>query len=103
MNLIGEGGVAHCQLRYYTCAPTSYILIGDDRALVEQYHYGKARQRADSRITQLHLTEEMPLVEYQHPQSTLFAPKQGMDPLAVIEDHFRHVFDYLARDPTNEL
>jgi hypothetical protein len=84
------------QLRQYACAPTSYVLIADDHALIEQFHYGKPVNAGDSIKAQLQLAREMPLIEYTHPGSGLFAPKPMLDPLAVIEDHFSHVFEHFG-------
>jgi hypothetical protein len=99
LNVIHESGASHCQLRYYTCAPTSFVLIADDSALVEQYHYGKSPQTMHSWNAQLQLTEEMPLIEYRRPRSGLFKAQPGRNPFAVIENHFRHVFDDFSGEP----
>jgi hypothetical protein len=81
------------QVRQYACAPTSYILIADDHALVEQFHYGKPVDAEGSIQAQLQLAREMPLIEYGRPGSDLFPPQAWLDPLAVIEDHFSQVFE----------
>ena len=80
-------------LRHYTCAPTSYVLIADNRALVEQFHYGKAPLATDSSGTRLQLAREMPLIELERPQSGLYEAHPYFDPLSVMVDHFGHVFE----------
>lgn len=99
MGMVGRAGVEHFQLRHYTCAPTSYMLIADDHLLVEQFHYGKPLMATDSMQAQLHLAREMPLIEYRHPSGLLFEPRRGFDPLTVAEDHFSHVFNKLGHPP----
>jgi hypothetical protein len=84
------------QVRQYACAPTSYILIADDHALIEQFHYGKPVGAGGSIKAQLQLAREMPLIEYGRPGSDLFAPEPWLDPLAVIEDHFSQVFEHFG-------
>jgi hypothetical protein len=87
---------ANFQVRQYACAPTSYILIADDHALIEQFHYGKPVDANDSIQAQLQLAREMPLIEYIRPGSDLFPRKPGLNPLAVIEDHFTQVFEHFG-------
>ena len=94
-----KAGAGHFQLRHYACAPTSYVLIADDHALVEQFHYGKPVTASDSIQAHLQLAREMPLIEYRSPESALFESRPGLDPYAVIEDHFRHVFDHFGHTP----
>lgn len=84
------------QVRQYACAPTSYILIADDHALIEQFHYGKPVDAGGSIKAQLQLAREMPLIEYGRPGSDLFAPKPWLNPLAVIGDHFSQVFEHFG-------
>jgi hypothetical protein len=84
------------RVRQYACAPTSYILIADDHALIEQFHYGKPVDAEGSIKAQLQLAREMPLIEYGRPGSDLFAPEPWLNPLAVIEDHFSQVFDHFG-------
>jgi hypothetical protein len=91
-----KAGGANFQVRQYSCAPTSYILIADDHVLIEQFHYGKPVDVSNSIQAQLQLAREMPLVEYIRPHSGLFPPKPGLNPLAVIEDHFTQVFEHFG-------
>jgi hypothetical protein len=81
------------QVRQYACAPTSYILVADDHALIEQFHYGKPVNAAGSMKAQLQLAREMPLIEYARPGSDLFEAQPWLNPLSVIEDHFSQVFE----------
>ena len=84
------------QVRQYACAPTSYVLIADDHALIEQFHYGKPVTAEDSIHAQLQLAREMPLIEYTRPESGLFEPKPSFNPISVIEDHFSQVFEHFG-------
>jgi hypothetical protein len=84
------------QVREYACAPTSYILIADNHALIEQFHYGKPVDAGDSIQAQLQLAREMPLIEYCQPGSALFTPQPWLNPFAVIEDHFNQVFEHFG-------
>lgn len=84
------------QVRQYSCAPTSYVLIADDHALIEQFHYGKPVTAEDSIQAQLQLAREMPLIEYIRPRSGLFESKPWFNPIAVIEDHFSQVFEHFG-------
>ena len=82
------------QVRLYDSAPGSYLLLVDDRGLVEQYHYG-AEPR--SHRSPLELAEEMPLVEYQAEGSNLFPTDGGHRPFSFLENHFDFVFTQLSR------
>lgn len=95
-NDLSSGSAGQFQVRQYECAPTSYILIADDHALIEQFHYGKPVDATDSVHDQVQLAHEMPLVEYVRPDSALFPPKPGINPFAVIEDHFTQVFQHFG-------
>jgi hypothetical protein len=99
MGMSVKAGTGHFQLRHYSCAPTSYVLIADDHALVEQFHYGKPMAASGSIQAHLQLAREMPLMEYETPASVLFGSKPGLDPFAVIENHFTHVFDHFGHTP----
>jgi hypothetical protein len=99
MGMSAKASPGHFELRHYGCAPTSYVLIADDHALVEQFHYGKPVTASDSMQAHLQLAREMPLVEYESPASVLFGSKSGLDPFAVLENHFSHVFDHFGHTP----
>jgi hypothetical protein len=91
-----KAAAGNFQVRQYACAPTSYILIADDHALMEQFHYGKPVAAGGSIKAQLRLAREMPLIEYGSPGTDLFASKPWLNPLAVIEDHFSQVFEHFG-------
>jgi ribosomal protein L20A (L18A) len=97
--IIGTKPPETVSLRHYTCAPTSYILIADNRALVEQFHYGKSPSVTGSARTRLNLAREMPLVELERPLLNLYEVRRDFDPLAVITDHFSSVFDVFSHPP----
>jgi hypothetical protein len=95
-NMGAKAPAGNFQVRQYACAPTSYILIADDHALIEQFHYGKPVDAGGSIKAQLQLAREMPLIEYSRPGSGLFPAKAWLNPLAVIEDHFSQVFEHFG-------
>src|SRR3984957_5061124 len=94
--IIGSVKSSSASLLHYTCAPTSYVLIADDRVLVEQFHYGKPPLAIDSAGTRLQLAREMPLVELRRPRPGLFEAHRRFDPLEVMTDHYEHVFDHFS-------
>jgi hypothetical protein len=97
--IIGTKQPGSARLRHYTCAPTSYVLIADNHALVEQFHYGKSPSATGSARTRLNLAREMPLVELEHPLPNLYEVRRDFDPLAVMTDHFSRVFDAFSHPP----
>jgi hypothetical protein len=80
--IISGASPGSARLHHYTCAPTSYVLIADDYAMVEQFHYGKSPSAIDSAGTRLQLAREMPLVELRRPQSKLYRTQRNFDPHA---------------------
>jgi hypothetical protein len=81
-------GTGHFALRTYRSAPQAFVLIADDRAMVEQYHYAPTRPGRDLR--DLRLTQ-LPLIEV--------GPSPGPgSTFAVLCDHYDFVFTSLA-DP----
>jgi hypothetical protein len=95
-SLSAKATAGNFHVRQYACAPTSYILIADDHALVEQFHYGKPVDAEGSIEAQLQLAREMPLIEYGKPGSKLFAAQPWLNPLAVVEDHFSQVYEHFG-------
>jgi hypothetical protein len=73
-----------------------FLLIVDDVALVEQYHYGKAPGVAPDAMVPMLLAEEMPTLEYHEPGTMLFTRQATLDPLQVLESHFLFIFDHLS-------
>lgn len=94
--MTANAAAGNFQVRQYDCAPTSYVLIADDHALIEQFHYGKPVTAEASIQAQLQLAREMPLIEYAQPDSGLFEPKPWFNPVSVIEDHFSQVFEHFG-------
>jgi hypothetical protein len=77
-------GAGHFSLRTYRSAPQAFVLIADDRALVEQYHYAPTRPGQDLR--DLRLTQ-LPLIEVGPGPSSVYP---------VLCDHYDFVFTSLA-------
>jgi hypothetical protein len=93
-------------VRVYDAAPGSFVAIIDDNALLEQYHYGSVQERwvGGDRQRPI-LGKEVPLVEFSSRRGKI-AEASVDDPsmlppptTALLEDHFRFVFERVARDP----
>jgi len=93
MEIGAHADPARYQVRLYDSAPGSYLLLVDDRVLVEQYHYGEESRRHRS---PLELAEEMPLVEYEMTPSDLFRNDAKARPFSVLENHFNFIFSQLS-------
>jgi len=76
------------QARLYSSSPSCFILLADDVAMVEQYHYGKVRRSTSSTL----LGKDMPLVEYSSAAPPVFARANSILPFRLLEDHFGFAF-----------
>jgi hypothetical protein len=93
-------------VRVYDAAPASFVAIIDDNVLLEQYHYGSVQERwVGGDKKRPILGKEMPLVEFC-PRRGRIAEASVDDPsmlppltTALLEDHFRFVFERVARHP----
>jgi hypothetical protein len=83
------------QIRLYDPAPVCFMLLVDDRLLVEQYHYGKVPE-ATGRFPVI-LGKQMPLVEYGPVEGDLYKHDPTRNPVRLLEDHFLFVFNRCAR------
>jgi hypothetical protein len=95
-------GKTKIAVQLYSTAPFCFLLLTDDRAMVEQYHLGKHDPR-DAQIDSRILGKDMPIVEYRRePRGPLkFRPNRS--PYALLESHFNFVWDHdVARDATEE-
>lgn len=87
---------ANADARLYRTAPSCFILIVDDRVLVEQYHFGKAvppESRVEDQETPPILGKDMALVEYARTSSALVEVDESRHPCDLLEDHFRFVWE----------
>jgi len=85
------------QIRLYDSAPACFMLLVDDRVLVEQYHYGKTSE-GTQRFPVI-LGKQMPLVEYGRQDDDLYEHDQLRSPARLLEDHFLFVFNRCSRLP----
>jgi hypothetical protein len=81
-------------VKLYASAPLCFLLLSDDRAMIEQYHFGKytrGRDRTDRQI----LGKEMPIVEYG---KEMAGPRAWplRSPYLLLEDHFDFVWRRVA-------
>jgi TIR domain len=101
------------RVHYYASAPVCFILIVDNVALVEQYHFGKLEdavgrlenhnENSDNEdADEFILGKDMPLIEYEKDSQSLFklnisdvdrSEYQLRDPYRLIENHFLFVFE----------
>jgi hypothetical protein len=92
--------IANLEVRLTDTAPVGFVLIADDHLLTEQYHYGRLHNADDGYWDRpdLQLAEEMPLNEYKpvDTDSTEGFRGRSPQPFAVLEDHYRFVFEYLS-------
>jgi hypothetical protein len=88
-------GKVICKL--YDATPGNFLLIVDDAALVEQYHYGKIPREGYTPNTYSPvLGKDMPLVEYSAMSPRLFSRDPLKDPYRLLRDHFEFVFDHCS-------
>ena len=84
-----EGGGSKFQVKEFQSAPEAFILITDDVAVVEQYHYGKIRP-SNRKI----LAGDIPMIEYKRKDDNI----DVRNPYAIFRDHFEFVFKNCAED-----
>jgi hypothetical protein len=87
----------HFQIRLYDSAPACFMLLADDRVLVEQYHYGKVSDGTE-RFPVI-LGKQMPLIEYGAADGDLYKQDPMRNPVKLLEDHFLFVFNRCSRLP----
>lgn len=85
------------QVRLYDSAPACFMLLVDDRVLVEQYHYGKVSDGTE-RFPVI-LGKQMPLIEYGPGYGDLYEQDPMRSPAKLLEDHFLFVFNRCSRPP----
>ncbi len=86
------------KVRTYTSAPSCFLLIADDSALVEQYHYGKSLPTGDGGGSPVILGKDTPLIEYADRPSELFESDPLRRPFRLLLDHFNFVFQNCAME-----
>ena len=87
----------HFQIRLYHSAPACFMLLADDRVLVEQYHYGKVPDGPEG--FPVILGKQMPLIEYGPADGDLYKPDRTRSPVKLLEDHFLFVFNRCSKPP----
>jgi hypothetical protein len=95
------------RLKLYDASPTCFLMVADDRALVEQYHYGKyvPGGRTERLGAPPILGKDMALVEFARtreddPLIDLAGTRSSYD---LLLNHFNFVFDACARPCTSKL
>lgn len=93
-------------LRLYDASPSCFLMIADDHALVEQYHYGKyvPGGRTEKLGAPPILGKDMALVEFARtreddPLIDLAGTRSSFD---LLLDHFSFMFDACAKPCTSE-
>ena len=99
-NSIGSyfSGIDNFQARCYKCSTEAFLLITDDVAMVEQYHYGKIYSK---NVKSLVLSGSVPMIEYYNPATKptpLKNPSGAKNPYGILLNHFNHVFDNYSED-----
>ena len=80
------------QARLYDCAPEAFILLVDDKALVEQYNYGKNVRQENAGHGRKVLGGDVPVFEFEK------APGGASeDPFEIFRDHYEFAFEFCAR------
>lgn len=94
---LGRNAPKTFHARVYDSPPSSFLCIVEDRALVEQYHFGSnGPPRSTSRI--MPLVDDMALLEYREPSSELFPLPSSMarSPFRALEESFNFVFEHFS-------
>lgn len=81
-------------VKLYASAPSCFLLLTDNRAMVEQYHFGKHSSEGPI------LGKEMPIVEYARDVAGPPSWRANRSPYSLLENHFEFVWDHLAVDPS---
>jgi hypothetical protein len=95
-----KDGRRNIQIRLYACAPSCFLLLTDDRAMIEQYHYGKDRTGhiPPDRIGLL--GKGTPLVEYKKIEEEEnrgpYGWRPSRSPYDLLKDHFEFVWNSAA-------
>lgn len=90
------GGQCARQTRLYSSAPSCFVLIVDDRVLVEQYHLGKAipsEFRLEDQGAPPILGKDMAVFEYAKRPSVLVEQDESRNPHDLLENHFQFVYE----------
>ena len=82
--------------RIYHSSPEAFILITDESALIEQYHYGKIRPTTSQSSKGKILGGDFPVIEYKRND------KDSFDPYKILNNHFEFVFTHCSKDITIE-
>ena len=95
------------ELRLYDTSPSCFLMIADDHALVEQYHYGKyiPGGHVERLGTPPILGKDMSLVEFARTRQddTLIDLAGTRSSFDLLLDHFSFVFDACATPSTPDL
>jgi hypothetical protein len=95
------------ELRLYDASPSCFLMIADDHALVEQYHYGKYIPGGSTEPpgTPAILGKDMALVEFARTREDdpLIDLAEARSSFDLLLDHFKFVFSACAKPCVSEL
>ena len=91
---------ANIEVQLYSTPPFCFLLLTNDRAMVEQYHLGKHDPR-DAQIDSRILGKDMPIVEYRREPLGPLKFRPNRSPYALLASHFEFLWDHdVARNAT---
>jgi hypothetical protein len=99
-NRITRLNLSKIQVRAYRSASEAFLLMTDDTALIEQYHYGTISASEEEAT----LGGDFPVIEYKNftaeDESTLFLADRDKekDPYRILKDHYQFVFEHCSVD-----
>lgn len=99
-NHVTRLNLSNIHVRAYRSAPEGFLLMTDDAALIEQYHYGTISASEEEAT----LGGDFPVIEYKNftaeDESALLLSDRDKekDPYRLLKDHFNFVFDHCAAD-----
>lgn len=99
-NRITRLNLKNIEVRAYRSASEAFLLMTDDAALLEQYHYGTISATEEEAT----LGGDFPVIEYKNftaeDESTLFLSDRDRekDPYRILKDHYQFVFEHCAVD-----
>ena len=98
--LKSDGNYQDISFRKFYSAPESFILLTEEAALVEQYHYGKIRnsEQASETINSKPLWGQVPTIEYGASKSLLVSDPLSTNLHHLFENHFEFVYDNFAKE-----
>ena len=82
---IPDSNIENIKFACYDACPESFLLITDEYAMIEQYHYGQIIEEENV------LGGNAPIIEYKKGVNSMYD---------VLEDHFNYVYEYCSLEST---